>query len=62
MLGNSDLTNIHHLNSLRRSVAMLPAHSKVLSREETLELLDNLMTWVEGGVPDSRADGQSAGR
>ncbi len=51
MLGTSDLTNIHHLTSLRRSVAMLPAHSKVLSREETLELFDNLMAWVGGSPP-----------
>ena len=43
MLGSSDLTNIHHVNGLRRSVAMMPAHSKVLSREETLQLLDSLV-------------------
>ncbi len=42
MLGNTDLTNRTDVESLRRSVAMLPASAdnRIFSREEALRLLD----------------------
>ena len=44
MLGNTDLTNEHDVEALRRSVAMLPANTydRGCSREEALRLLDSL--------------------
>lgn len=44
MLGDTDLTNPHDVEGLRRSVAMLPANSydRVFSREEALRILDGL--------------------
>ena len=44
MLGQSDLTNPHDVEALRRSLAMLPAnsYSRVLSREEALKLVEAL--------------------
>ena len=44
MLGETDLTNEHDVETLRRSVAMLPANTydRVFSREEALQLLDSL--------------------
>jgi hypothetical protein len=44
MLGTTDLTNVNDVESLRRSVAMLPAsaNNRVFSREEALQILDML--------------------
>lgn len=44
MLGNTDLTNEHDVEALRRSVAMLPANNydRIFSREEALRLLESL--------------------
>ncbi len=44
MPGDTDLTNPHDVEGLRRSVAMLPANSynRIFSREEALRLLDSL--------------------
>ncbi len=44
MLGNTDLTNEHDVEALRRSVAMLPANNydRIFSREEALRILENL--------------------
>jgi hypothetical protein len=42
MLGTTDLTNPNDVETLRRSVAMLPAsaNARIFSREEALRLLD----------------------
>lgn len=41
MLGDTDLTDIHAVERIRRSIAMLPAHRQgVLDREEALTVLD----------------------
>lgn len=42
MLGTTDLTNPNDVETLRRSVAMLPASAdaRIFSREEALRLLD----------------------
>lgn len=44
MLGNTDLTNEHDVEALRRSVAMLPANNydRIFSREEALHILESL--------------------
>jgi len=44
MLGDTDLTNPHDVEGLRRSIAMLPANSydRIFSREEALRLLESL--------------------
>jgi hypothetical protein len=44
MLGTTDLTNPIDVESLRRSVAMLPASAdaRIFSREEALRILDVL--------------------
>lgn len=44
MLGETDLTNPHEVEGLRRSVAMLPASSydRIFSREEALKVLESL--------------------
>lgn len=44
MLGTTDLTNPNDVETLRRSVAMLPANasSRPFSREEALRVLDVL--------------------
>ena len=39
MLGTTDLTNIHDVERLRRSVAMLRPGAQVFDREESLRLL-----------------------
>lgn len=46
MLGTTDLTNPNDVETLRRSVAMLPAsaNARVFSREEALRILDVLRT------------------
>lgn len=45
MLGNTDLTDVHQVEGLRRSVAMLPAGSdgRIFSREESLQLIEALV-------------------
>lgn len=44
MLGPIDLTDLHEVERLRRSVAMLPAssHNRIFSREESLKLIGAL--------------------
>ncbi|MEM9566048.1 MAG: hypothetical protein AAGA93_25740 [Actinomycetota bacterium] len=44
MLGMTDLTNPNDVETLRRSVAMLPASAdaRIFTREEALQLLDVL--------------------
>ena len=44
MLGTTDLTNPNDVETLRRSVAMLPASAdaRIFSREEALRLLDTI--------------------
>lgn len=44
MLGTTDLTNPIDVETLRRSVAMLPASAdaRIFSREEALQILDVL--------------------
>jgi hypothetical protein len=39
MLGTTDLTNVHDIERLRRSVAMLRPGAPVFDREESLRLL-----------------------
>ena len=55
MLGDTDLTNPHQLEGLRRSVAMLPANTGagILTREETLRLLDAMRTVLRNAPLDS---------
>lgn len=44
MLGDANLKNIHEVEGLRRSIAMLPAgaDNRILTREEALRLVDAL--------------------
>lgn len=44
MLGDTDLTDPHQIEGLRRSIAMLPANSyeRIFSREEALRLIGAL--------------------
>lgn len=55
MLGDTDLMNPHQLEGLRRSVAMLPANtgSGILTREETLHLLDAMRAVLRDAPLDS---------
>jgi hypothetical protein len=49
MLGTTDLTNQNDVETLRRSVAMLPAsaNTRIFSREEALRLLDVLQSLLK---------------
>jgi hypothetical protein len=49
MLGTTDLTNPNDVETLRRSVAMLPAsaNARIFSREEALRILDVLRTLLK---------------
>ncbi|MDH3302661.1 MAG: hypothetical protein OES24_19350 [Acidimicrobiia bacterium] len=55
MLGDTDLMNPHQLEGLRRSVAMLPANTGtgILTREETLHLLDAMRAVLRNAPLDS---------
>lgn len=49
MLGTTDLTNPNDIETLRRSVAMLPASAdaRIFSREEALRVLDVLQALLK---------------
>jgi hypothetical protein len=54
MLGDANLNNPHEVEVMRRSVAMLPANTGtgVLTREESLRLLDALRAALAAAPPD----------
>lgn len=54
MLGQTNLKDLHDVEALRRSVAMLPANSyeRIFSREEALRLLDGLSTALKAVAID----------
>jgi hypothetical protein len=54
MLGDTNLNNPHEVEVMRRSVAMLPANTGVgvLTREESLRLLDALQAALAAAPPD----------
>lgn len=58
MLGDANLNNPHEVEVMRRSVAMLPANTGtgVLTREESLRLLDALRVALAAAPPDGGAD------
>lgn len=47
MLGHTDLTDIHHVESARRSIAMLRRGAPALDREEALRVLEALKVHLE---------------
>lgn len=59
MLGNNDLMNRHHVENLRRSLAMLSPGSPAFDREEgmrLLEAIDSLLRAqaLNANVPSTR--------
>ena len=55
MLGNTKLTNVHEVEGLRRSVAMLSANTGhgIFTREEALRVLDALASALRAIPLDS---------
>ena len=54
MMVDTDLTDRHDVENLRRSIAMEPAGRPVLSKQDSLAVLDALLDALQGAERPAR--------